>query len=773
MSGIRSALVIGVDDYENEIYPLSGCVADAIKMANCLKNDFGFSVRILATKDDNAVDGKPTRKNILAELDSLANVSSARNDDDIVVIFYAGRGSICVKNQFSESGRSETIVPCDSSRHPNGESTDIFDCELNNKLFQINLKRTNNIVLFFDTCYFGPVPKCTDSKNLTDKHRMAEPLNPTYDTLLSKRVATQILLLSKMPVVQPCCVTINASDYGETAWESDAGGYFTNGLIAALKEKGAHKCTYLELATKAKDALNRSDPLLPQNPVVCGVAQSTLFEQASLERDREFKALLNNDGTIAIAGGKMHGVEINSIWNVYLICLTDETAAKLVSTAICERSEDAYSILRPIVALASPPSSSSSSAASSFRYTACCISLPSAKRGCVFVELQNKELFPVLDAVLTGLSHSAMIKVVFEKKDAQWLLKIDGTPLKNVDEEVVGHKDVAASVTTMQGDALLIPVVKKGNSTAQQWSKYIVANLEQLHNLERVMQIKPIRPLSEVYARLRTAETIFLGKTEDAVATVEIFNTQHKPLYAFFVQCKLDGSVEPSDAIKIDEGASVSQTINLGKPFMIYEFDMFSVKQLSLKLIVTEEDNVSLEGLRQTPFRMPFAKQRAKGHGSKEKDITSCWAAFEFFVEARYKHQIRSVDDAKAIQDALPLQFELVSSGLSRNFMLKCLQIRVDEEKSIYKDQSPSLQFVRDNYSLVDPTTTPQIFVLNENAKEKASSSSSSSLSTTLYGGPACRLAIAKKAQGNDKQDNGDGKKKRKTGESSNSMKID
>lgn len=67
---------------------------------------------------------------------------------------------------------------------------------------------------------------------------------------------------------------------------------------------------------------------------------------------------------------------------------------------------------------------------------------------------------------------------------------------------------------------------------------------------------------------------------------------------------------------------------------------------------------------------------------------------------------VKSVDDAEKIQNCPPDKFFLNCSGLSRNFMLKCLQIPVEEEKSIYKEQSPYLQFIRDNYYVLDGLIT-------------------------------------------------------------------
>lgn len=78
---------------------------------------------------------------------------------------------------------------------------------------------------------------------------------------------------------------------------------------------------------------------------------------------------------------------------------------------------------------------------------------------------------------------------------------------------------------------------------------------------------------------------------------------------------------------------------------------------------------------------------------------------------------VKSVDDAQKIQNCPPDKFFLNCSGLSRGFMLKALQFPVDEEKSIYMKQSPYLQFVRDNYSVVDPSTTPIQFNLNDKSK--------------------------------------------------------
>ena len=83
----RRALLIAIDRYPHlEGSDLQGCVNDMTALAELLRARFGFAperVRLL-------VDAAATRDAILSALDELA---AAVEDDDIVVLAFAGHGS--------------------------------------------------------------------------------------------------------------------------------------------------------------------------------------------------------------------------------------------------------------------------------------------------------------------------------------------------------------------------------------------------------------------------------------------------------------------------------------------------------------------------------------------------------------------------------------------------------------------------------------------------------------------------------------------------------
>jgi hypothetical protein len=83
---MKKALIVGIDDYPTQ--PLSGCVNDAVAMANTLeKNGDGspnFSVRRLTSNDDEI-----TTAMLNEEVENLF-----KGDADIVLFYFAGHGII-------------------------------------------------------------------------------------------------------------------------------------------------------------------------------------------------------------------------------------------------------------------------------------------------------------------------------------------------------------------------------------------------------------------------------------------------------------------------------------------------------------------------------------------------------------------------------------------------------------------------------------------------------------------------------------------------------
>jgi hypothetical protein len=81
------ALIIGIDDYQTPIPRLKTPVNDAKRIEAMLRQKYGFKTTLLT--GDTSI--KPTRDGILT---SLVNLSRELKDDDNLLIYYAGHGSI-------------------------------------------------------------------------------------------------------------------------------------------------------------------------------------------------------------------------------------------------------------------------------------------------------------------------------------------------------------------------------------------------------------------------------------------------------------------------------------------------------------------------------------------------------------------------------------------------------------------------------------------------------------------------------------------------------
>jgi len=83
---MRRALVVGIDDYPDS--PLSGCVNDAIKIAEVLRKNYddsqNFECKSLVSSDGNITKAQ-LKKNIHELLEHEA---------DVALLFFAGHGTV-------------------------------------------------------------------------------------------------------------------------------------------------------------------------------------------------------------------------------------------------------------------------------------------------------------------------------------------------------------------------------------------------------------------------------------------------------------------------------------------------------------------------------------------------------------------------------------------------------------------------------------------------------------------------------------------------------
>ena len=152
----KRALLIGINKYLSPFFAdLGGCVNDVKLVSKLLTETFQFPEENVTLLYDDSVE-KPTRRGILYALHRLV---ADTQEDDLVVVFYAGHGSRR-RNSAKPSGYNETIVPSDSGR-PHGRDADeqfavnldITDDELHDIMLCPLTSKTSNLVLIFDSCH--------------------------------------------------------------------------------------------------------------------------------------------------------------------------------------------------------------------------------------------------------------------------------------------------------------------------------------------------------------------------------------------------------------------------------------------------------------------------------------------------------------------------------------------------------------------------------------------------------------------------------------------
>lgn len=148
----KYALLIGIN-YMGTTSQLSGCINDVNNMKNILVDKFGYSANCITLMTDHS-PLRPTRSNILNQLNQMVNLSfSRRNQEPVeeIWIHYSGHGSYIRDTSGDENdGQDETICPLDYST-----SGFITDDELNRILQAINPKV--RLITLFDSCHSGTI----------------------------------------------------------------------------------------------------------------------------------------------------------------------------------------------------------------------------------------------------------------------------------------------------------------------------------------------------------------------------------------------------------------------------------------------------------------------------------------------------------------------------------------------------------------------------------------------------------------------------------------
>lgn len=134
------ALIIGIDDYQAPLVQLKTPVNDAKQVDAMLREKYGFKTTLLT--DDTPI--KPTRDGILT---ALVNLSRELKDDDNLLIYYAGHGSI-----YSNRGH---WLPQDAKS--NDYDTRWISSDDIRKQIETTTMKAKHVLIVADSCYSASV----------------------------------------------------------------------------------------------------------------------------------------------------------------------------------------------------------------------------------------------------------------------------------------------------------------------------------------------------------------------------------------------------------------------------------------------------------------------------------------------------------------------------------------------------------------------------------------------------------------------------------------
>ncbi len=136
----RSALVVGVNRYVDVRLDLNGCVADAVGMANLLRNHVGLkSDEIVLLLNQDA-----TGANIREALWELAGRSA---NEDLILFYFAGRGTKIESRPNYEPHRA--VVPHDLELRAMLREAEIAE------IVRHGSRQSPTLVNIFDCCFEG------------------------------------------------------------------------------------------------------------------------------------------------------------------------------------------------------------------------------------------------------------------------------------------------------------------------------------------------------------------------------------------------------------------------------------------------------------------------------------------------------------------------------------------------------------------------------------------------------------------------------------------
>lgn len=264
-TGVKRALLVGINKYQMPGNNLSGCVNDIVDVQNTILKDQGFETANIATITDKAA----TRTAIL---DGLKKLVAAGQPGDMLYFHYSGHGAqVPDTNGDEKDGQDEILCPTDLSFAGSTIKNAIVDDEIQSILGQ--LKPGVGFFMISDSCHSGSIDRAVNGMK---SRTMVLPKNAVNGTPMIYNAQAQKTYQSR--VNEGKYVIISGCEDDQTSADAYINnrynGACTYYYIDAYK-KGGKTMTYGAMHKAMLNGLTTNN--YEQRPVLTGNAQATVF----------------------------------------------------------------------------------------------------------------------------------------------------------------------------------------------------------------------------------------------------------------------------------------------------------------------------------------------------------------------------------------------------------------------------------------------------------------------------------------------------------------
>ncbi|HUF71001.1 MAG TPA: caspase family protein, partial [Longimicrobiales bacterium] len=315
--GARRALLIGIDDYQHEhISKLKGCVNDVRLMKSILEDNFGFEPGDITTIENEAA----TRENLLATFDRFVGETG---QNDIVVIHYAGHGSLITDREGDEpSGYDSTIMPIDSPGW-RGDNKDISDDEIHLRLARL-AEKTPYITLIFDCCHSGTISRDDFgdlARTMPPDMRPVSELPPSPIPEAMRQSMRESGPSGWLPLTGKYVLVAGCRDE-EVSYEyrpPEGGGELVHGALTYFLtgelRQATSGTTYRDVFERAAAKVNANNN--KQHPQMEGTSDREIFGVRDLVPMRFVRVASRDGQSVELAAGAALGATVGSKYEIH------------------------------------------------------------------------------------------------------------------------------------------------------------------------------------------------------------------------------------------------------------------------------------------------------------------------------------------------------------------------------------------------------------------------------------------------------------------------